>query len=226
MPLNEQYFLMLATFIGLSAPAVISPGPVSTAIVTSGARQGARVGPLVATGHAAMEFLMVSGLALGLRGLMQQPVAAGVIGLAGGALILYMGGNLIWGVWRGELNLPGVATGEDVPLASNRSLIGLGIVTTLSNPFWYGWWVGVGGSYVLDALRFGWLAMALLYLSHIAIDYAWDSFLAGVVGSGRRWINNTVYRVLLVVAGVFLMVVGVQYLLRAADIFGLSFGSG
>ena len=110
--------------------------------------------------------------------------------------------------------------------ATNRSLIWLGVVTTLSNPFWFGWWVGVAGSYVLGALQFGWLALSILFVSHIAVDYLWDSFLAGVVGSGRRWINNTVYRGLLVVAGLFLLYVGIQFLLRAAAAFGLPLGSG
>jgi threonine/homoserine/homoserine lactone efflux protein len=223
---NRQFLTLLLTFLGLTVPAVASPGPVSTAVVTAGARQGVRVGPLVSTGHAMMEFLMVLGLALGLRGLMEQPVVAGIIGLVGGVLMLYMGGSLIWGVWQGKLTLPGIADDEDALPATPWSLIGLGIVTTLSNPFWYGWWVSVGGSYVWDALQFGALATVVLYLSHITVDYLWNSFLAGVVGSGRRWMNNSVYHVLLVVAGMFLLYVGVTFMIRAADVLDLSFWDG
>jgi threonine/homoserine/homoserine lactone efflux protein len=206
----------------LAVPAVISPGPVSTAVVTAGARQGLRVGPLVSTGHAAMEFLMVLGLALGFSSLMQQPVLAGIIGLVGGALMLFMGLSLFWGVWKGKLSLPGVAEKEEA--ASAGSLIGLGVAATLTNPFWYGWWVSIGGACVAEARHLGWLVVVLFFGAHVSVDYIWNSFLAGVVGSGRRWINNTVYRLMLVAAGLFLLYIGVLFLLRAAAIFDLPIG--
>lgn len=213
--------LFLISFL-LAVPAVISPGPVSTAVVTAGARQGLRVGPLVSTGHAAMEFLMVGGLALGFSGLMQQPVLVGIIGLVGGALMLFMGLSLIRGVWQGQMSLPGID--EEQPRSTARSLMGMGVVATLTNPFWYGWWVSIGGACVSEARRLGWLVVGLFFVGHIVVDYGWNSFLAGVIGSGRRWINNTVYRALLVVAGLFLIYIGALFLLRAAGIFGLPFG--
>lgn len=213
--------LFLTSFL-LAVPAVVSPGPVSTAIVTAGARQGIRVGPLVSTGHAAMELLMVVGLALGFSGLMQQPVLAGLIGLVGGGVMLFMGLSLLWGVWRGKLSLPGVD--ETQPRATAGSLMGLGIVATLTNPFWYGWWVSIGGACVSQARQLGWLVVGGFFVAHIAVDYGWNSILAGVIGSGRRWINNTVYRGLLAAAGLFLLYIGVLFLLKAARIFGLPLG--
>lgn len=213
--------ILVVSFL-LAVPAVISPGPVSTAVVTAGARQGLRVGPLVSTGHAAVEFVMVLGLALGFRSLMSQPVLIAIIGLVGGGLMLYMAFSLLWGVYKGRLRLPGI--GEETVETSARSLVGLGIGATLANPFFYGWWVSIGGACVVEARRLGWLAVLLFYATHISVDYLWNSFLAGVVGSGRRWITNTVYRGLLIVAASFLLYLGVLFLLRAAGIIGLPFG--
>ena len=86
--------------------AVVTPGPVSTAIVSESARRGFIVGPLVATGHVALEFIMVMLLALGLAAGLNTPTAITVIALLGGALLLWMGGSMVWGAVKGKLVLP------------------------------------------------------------------------------------------------------------------------
>ena len=50
----------------LALGAVISPGPVSTAIVSQAPRRGWQVGPLLATGHSLMELLIVLLVTVGL----------------------------------------------------------------------------------------------------------------------------------------------------------------
>jgi hypothetical protein len=50
------------------------------------------------------------------------------------------------------------------------------------------------------------------YLGHIAADYAWDTLLSAVVGGGRRWMTDTVYRVLLLACGVFFIYLGGMFL--------------
>jgi threonine/homoserine/homoserine lactone efflux protein len=206
----------------LAVPAGLSPGPLTTTVVALGARQGVRVGPLVTHGHALTEFLMVLALALGFGSLMGRPVVAGLIGLVGGALMLFMGLSLVWGIWRGTISLPRAV--EVRPAVGAGSMFVLGVVASVSSPFWFGWWVGVAGPCVVEARRLGWAVVMLFFLGHIIVDYGWQSFLAGVVGSGRRWINDTSYRVLLGAASLFLLYIGLMFLLRAAGIFGLPFG--
>jgi len=69
----------------------------------------------------------------------------------------------------------------------------------------------VGGGYVLATWEDGLMALCAFYLGHIAADYAWNTFLASVVGSGRRWLSDRVYRVLLVVCGLFLIYTGLRF---------------
>lgn len=209
----------IAGFVILSVPGVISPGTVSTAVVTAGARQGARVGLLVSTGHAAMEYLLVIGMALGFSRLMQMPAIEAFIALAGGLLMVFMGLSMLWGVWRGKLNLP--AVDDQQPPIGTMGLVWLGVGATLGNPFWYGWWVSIGAPYVVQARQMGWAIVLLMITGHISVDYIWNTFLAGVVGSGRRWMTNTVYRALLAAAGLFLIYIGLNFLLRAARLTGL-----
>ncbi len=204
-----RYLSLFAWSFGVAIGPVISPGAVSAAVVTEGARRGFRVGPLISTGHALMELLMVGALALGMGQVLRYPLLVAGIGILGGLFLLWMGGSLGWGALRREFRLP--QPGESGGFQTHRSLIGLGIATTVSNPFWYLWWIGVGGGYVVATQQDGLVALSAFYLGHIAADYAWNTFLASVVSSGRRWLSDRMYQGLLVVCGLFLIYTGLRF---------------
>jgi threonine/homoserine/homoserine lactone efflux protein len=211
-----NYLSLLAWSFGVSIGAVISPGPVSTAIVTEGVRRGGRAGPLISTGHALMELAMVGALALGMRGVLEQPALAAAIGLLGGAFLLWMGGTMAWGAARRTPSLP--RADENPGTGAGRSLIGLGIATTVSNPFWYLWWIGVGGGYVLMTRQQGLAALVTFFLGHVLADYAWNTLLASVAGSGRRWLSDRLYQALLLACGLFLVYTGLRFLWTGAGL--------
>jgi threonine/homoserine/homoserine lactone efflux protein len=191
--------------------AVVTPGPISTAIVSESTRRGFIVGPLVATGHVALEFLMVVLLALGVSAGLRTPLIIAVVSLLGGAVLAWMGGGMVWGAVKGRLTLP--KPGAGVKLLSNRQLLGLGVAATLVNPFWYGWWLTVGATYLAfpQVRVLGLAGLSAFYFGHIAGDYLWDSILSGVVGGGRRWITDGVYKWLIVACGAYLVYVGVTF---------------
>ena len=190
----------------LAIGAVASPGPVSIAIVSQAPRRGWLVGPLLATGHALTELALVVLIALGLAAGLARPGIRVAISLLGGLLLLYMGAGMIWDTWRGKLHLPG----QDVKLSpmTTQQIIGLGVIATLTNPFWYAWWVTVAAGYLARVQVLGIAAIAAFFLGHITADYAWDTLLSGVVGGGRRWMNDLVYRGLLVLCGGFFIYLG------------------
>ncbi len=191
--------------------AVVTPGPISTAIVSESTRRGFIVGPLVATGHVALEFLMVVLLALGVSAGLRTPLIIAVVSLLGGGVLAWMGGGMVWGAVKGRLVLPKPAAG--VKLLSNRQLLGLGVAATLVNPFWYGWWLTVGATYLAfpQVRVLGLAGLLAFYFGHIAGDYLWDSTLSGVVGGGRRWITDGVYKWLIVACGAYLVYLGVTF---------------
>jgi threonine/homoserine/homoserine lactone efflux protein len=209
MEFSMSYISLFMWSFGVTIGAVMSPGPVSTAIVTEGARRGFRVGPLVSTGHALTELVMVGALALGMGQVLEHPVLAAAIGVLGGLFLLWMGGTMAWEAAQRRSKLPRADEGSE---AAGRNLIGLGVATTASNPFWYMWWIGVGGGYVLMAQQQGLIALVLFYLGHILADYVWNTLLASVVGSGRRWFTDGIYQALLLVCGLFLVYTGVRFI--------------
>jgi len=193
--------------------AVITPGPVTTAIVSESARRGFIVGPLVATGHSLLELIMVGLLALGLSAGLNTPAITAAIAVFGGALLLWMGVSMAYGAYVGRIALP--QPGAQATLLSNWQLIGLGVGATLINPFWYAWWVTVAATYVASAQALGAAGVLAFYIGHISADYAWDSVLSGAIGRGRRWISDGAYKLLIIACGLYLVYLGVVFVASA-----------
>jgi threonine/homoserine/homoserine lactone efflux protein len=193
--------------VGLAA--VISPGPISTTIVSQSPRRGWQVGPLVAAGHSVMELVMVLLILLGLGTILARQGAQTAIALIGAVLLAWMGGSMIWDAWRGKARLP--RQDEKLQAMSTRQMMRLGIVATVSNPFWYAWWVTVAAGYLGQAQAFSLSAVMAFYLGHISADFAWDTMLSAVVGGGRRWITNRVYQVIILACGAFFLYLGWQF---------------
>jgi threonine/homoserine/homoserine lactone efflux protein len=204
---------LLAVFVfsfAIGFGAVISPGPVSTAIVSETPRRGWQVGPLVASGHSLMELLIIVLIALGLGTVLAHPSIQTAIALLGGLLLAWMGAGMLWSVWKGRLRLPSAEA--TIPHRSHWRLVGLGVLATLSNPFWYAWWVTVAAGYLAQARALGIAAVAAFYLGHVSADYTWDTTLSGIVGSGRRWFSDRLYRALIALSGVFFIYLGWVFL--------------
>jgi threonine/homoserine/homoserine lactone efflux protein len=193
------FFFSLTVSLG----AVISPGPISTTIVSQAPRRGWAAGPLVATGHALLEFAMTLLLFFGLGIFLMRPEMQTGIALVGGALLFWMGTSMALGVWRGQLRLPRQDTKQQN--LSGGQLISLGVAATASNPFWYAWWVTVAAGYLAQARVLGLAGVAAFYSGHILADFAWDTLLSSAIGGGRRWITERVYQVLLLICSAFFL---------------------
>jgi len=94
-------------------------------------------------------------------------------------------------------------------------LIGLGILTTASNPFWYAWWVTVAAGYLAQAQALGQAAVGAFYIGHISADFAWNTTVAAATSAGRRWLTGGRYRILIAVMGTFMGYLGIRFLLTA-----------
>jgi threonine/homoserine/homoserine lactone efflux protein len=211
MPTDSLLAVFIFSFT-TAIGAVISPGPISTAVVSQSPRNGWRVGPLVSAGHALPELALTFLIAIGLSSFLSAPLIQTIIALVGGLLLLWMGGGLLVGVLRGKMHLPGLD--PSAPILSMRQLLGLGVGGTLTNPFWYAWWVTVAAAYLAQAKALGAGAVAAFYLGHISVDFGWNTFLSTILGSGKRWISNRVYQGIIVLCALFLIYLGGVFLLQ------------
>lgn len=212
MPTGSLVAIFVFSFIA-SIGAVVSPGPVMAAIVTEAPRQGWRVGPLVAIGHTLLELILVVLLGLSFSLGLASPQVRKIIALAGGFLLIFIGGSYILGTWRGRIMLP--KADQTAPARSLFSMVLLGIGTTISNPFWYTWWVTVAAGYLAQARQLSLLAVGMFYIGHISADFAWDTTLSVATSAGTRFLTDRLYQIIIVLTGIFMLYLGVGFLRSA-----------
>lgn len=183
-----------------------SPGPVLTITLAESARRGFKVGPLIVLGHAILEIPVVVAVVLGLGEILKGPMATKILGLGGGGVLVW----LAWQTYRDSL-VP-FSPGEGTAVA--RGWIDLpikGILTSLSNPYWFLWWATIGMAYMTIALGKGWWGILAFYLGHILADLAWYAMVSGLVASGRRFMGTRTYAWLLKGCATVLLVFAVYF---------------
>lgn len=212
MPTENLILIALFSF-AVAIPAVVSPGPVSAAIITETPRQGWRVGPLVAGGHSLLELGMVLIIHFGLSSTLATGMVRNLIAFSGAVVLLGLGIYYLRGAIQGSMRL---STPEiNTPSRSGGSLFALGVVTTVSNPFWFTWWLTVAAGYLAQARSLNVLAVAAFYLGHISADFTWNSILGLATTAGRRWLTDARYRALILITGTFMLYLAGVFLREA-----------
>lgn len=209
LPASSITSIFVFSFL-LAIAAVLTPGPVATTIVSQSPRRGWITGPLVASGHAVMELVLIVLITFGLERGLTNPGVQIAISILGGLLLAYMGAAILLDLWRRKVHLPG--KDEKTAPMSARQLVGMGMLATVGNPFWYAWWVTVAPGYLLQAKAASLGGVAAFYLGHVTADYTWDTALSSILGGGRRWMNDTGYRSLLFLCGAFFIYLAVVFM--------------
>ena len=163
----------------ISASGALSPGPLTVAVLTIGIKGGWRSGFLASVGHTLAELPLVLCLALGLSSVLTDPKVKLLTGALGGSALITFGALQ----FVSSLKEEGGAIKREA--AGSSTLIGFTL--TLFNPFFILWWVSVGLPLIYDALSLmGFKGVAVLYASHVWLDYAWLTSVAHVASMGRR----------------------------------------
>ena len=89
----------------------------------------------------------------------------------------------------------------------------MGVLASLSNPFWYAWWMTAAAIYLLEAKTVGWLIVVGFYFGHISADFVWNLLLSSVIGRGKKLITNKVYAVLISLCAGYLIYLALKFLI-------------
>lgn len=203
---------LYATFVLISLSGALSPGPLTALALSEGVRAGRWAGVRLALGHGLVEIPLVFAIAYGLGEWLRRPLVGGLIGLVGAAVLLWLGYGLAVGAWRGAFSLAAAAAAPP-PAALRFGHMPGGVIFTVTNPYWSLWWATLGAAYVarVVALSATPAAVGGLALSHWCVDLAWLGGLSLLVASGRRFIGERPYRLMLLVCGAFLLAFGVYF---------------
>jgi threonine/homoserine/homoserine lactone efflux protein len=197
------FFSALA--VGFSG--AVMPGPLLTYTIRQTLARGPRAGFIVTAGHAALELVLIALIFLGFDAILQSQAAQTGISIAGGALLLWMGIDMLLRAAKGRVAAPSADAGE-----KKGSLFLAGVVISTGNPYFLVWWAVIGLAQIMQAHNaLGWPGVPVYYVGHIAADFIWYGVVSGVVGATRRFIKEKPYRVLIAALGLILMFFGGQF---------------
>lgn len=205
---------IFTTSLMVGFSGAMMPGPLLTVVISESARWGFVQGLLLVLGHAVAELLIVVALSKGLNKLLKRNLVAGLIGILGGAFLLWMGYSIAESAWRGTLSLS-LASGHEGGVRLGP--IVTGILVSVSNPYWLLWWATVGAGYVLLSLKHGPLGLGGFYIGHISSDLSWYSLVAFVVSSGKEILSQSIYRGVLLVCSLFLIALSLYFIYSGID---------
>jgi len=198
-------FGFTAFLVGFSGAIV--PGPMLTVSITESFKKGYKAGTSVVFGHVAAETGMVVLLGLSLSQILGLKAPFIAICVIGGAFLVFMGINLIK---SGQEKASIQATPEKRTLAYGP--IYGGIITSLSNPFFFLWWFTVGAAFVFEGLRLaGLVGLAAFLIGHWASDFSWYGFVSICTDTGAAIAGDRAYRIVLISCGVFLSILGLGF---------------
>jgi threonine/homoserine/homoserine lactone efflux protein len=201
------------TSFTLALSGALMPGPLFTVTIAESARRGFKAGPLLMVGHSILELVLVVAVVHGLGAYLKLPPVMGGIALCGGLLLLFFGIDMVRTAGRLSLN----KKVDDPQPQSRQHPVLLGILTSLSNPYWTLWWASIGLGYLVTAMQFGVIGICAFFIGHIAADFAWYSLVSYGVSQGKSLLRDTGYRVLIRACGVFLFFFGGWFLVTARN---------
>ncbi|MBC7246584.1 MAG: LysE family transporter [Actinobacteria bacterium] len=192
--------------LGVGLSGALMPGPLLTVTISESYRRGFVAGPLLVAGHAVLEGSLVILLMLGLDRVVGNDVFFGLVGVAGGAFLFWMGLGMAIEVRDGRLHLD----------LEDRSAVRLGpflsgLTTSLSNPYWFMWWATFGLSWMLRSLERGVAGVVFFYTGHIMADVLWYFLVAMLVVTGKRFLSDRIYSYVILACGAFLLVLGARF---------------
>ena len=195
----------IATVVVVSASGALSPGPLTAATATLGAKRGWKTGLLAALGHAIVELPLVALIGLGFFVMLESSKASGALALTGGCFLLFFGSLTLRDAIR--LKIPSKA--EARSLYENPVFVGLAL--SALNPFFIVWWLGVGALLISEALAlWGLWGIAFMYVSHVWLDFAWLPVVAYLASLGR--LDTRLLRALLLALALAVIFFGASFL--------------
>ena len=191
----------------------VVPGSLLAMVVSKSLQVGWLAGPVMMIGHALLELAAAVLLATGLIYFARNRWVQGSIGLAGGAVLVYLG-YLTFQVSGAEAAraLGGAGAGSGQGGEGWLGLVGLGAVMSIVNPYWWLWWATICPAHMTWALGRGRAGGGTYYVGHILSDVVWYSAVSIALATGRSLLSAGVLQGIYVGAALFLVAMGLMFL--------------
>ena len=195
--------------LGVAFSGAAMPGPLLVLTIDQVTKKGFWASPVIIIGHSILEITIVIGLVFGIGRFLGNDIVQGIIGIAGGSFLIWMGVGML-------KSLPKITLKLEIGSQNSKSMVENpvigGILLSLSNPYWIIWWVTIGMAMLTKANALGRTGVAVFYFGHILGDFVWYGFIALMLTLGKRLINDKTYKVLIAICAVFVIFLGVVFI--------------
>lgn len=203
-----EILLLAITSLMVGFSGAIVPGPVFALTVSESAKIGFIAGPLIVAGHILIEAIVIAALILGLGPILKMEATVMTISFLGGIMLLWMGFRLFTSSYKKRAEFK---CEENLPGKKYATTLG-GVILSVSNPYFFIWWATIGGSLLVRGMAIGLVGIIAFAIGHWASDLSWYSFVSLCVSKGREFMTGKTYRIIFLVCGGFLLVLGIIFL--------------
>ncbi len=202
---SELMFLATGSFV-IALSGALMPGPLLTITIGESVKRGAKAGPLLIVGHSILEGALVILLLSGLSSLIVKTGFKIFSFFSGGAILLIMGYSMVRE--SSTIDMEQVrGSGE-----KRGNIILLGILGSISNPYWIIWWATIGLGYLVASIKLGVPGVVCFFIGHILADFAWYTVVSSAIARGKKVFSAKVYRRVICACGIFLIGFGGWFL--------------
>lgn len=200
-----DYLWLFTASFAVALSGALAPGPLLAVTIDQSLRRGYRAGPLLIAGHALAEAMVILLLVFGLGRALHTPQALKSVALVGAAVLIILGVSSLAGLRRLKraTETPSPFSGANLPL--------LGMIMSLSNPYWTVWWLTAGLGLVMAAQKTGLAGISVFFAGHISADLLWYSLVSALVCKNKRFISLKTYRVMVGCCAAALIAFGLYF---------------
>jgi threonine/homoserine/homoserine lactone efflux protein len=204
-------FTATSFVVGLSGALV--PGPMMTITISDSLQKGFITGPLIVLGHFIAELILIILLFAGLGWFIGSSTAVYIIGTLGGFMLILLGYKIV----STTNSLDKLSSSNHI--SNGSSTVINGILTSISNPFFFLWWATIGWAFMFKGIELAGIFGVLGFLvGHWASDLSWFSMVSFFTSRGSQIMTEKHYNILINSSGIFLIILGLYFLLNSQQI--------
>lgn len=200
--------LLLGFTIGLTGALV--PGPMLFITIELSIKRGWVTGPEVVLGHMLIELVLYILILFGFVSFVDHGAISSISVIGGLSLAVF-------GLLTVKDAKTAASTGispktSDLKLTSNP--VALGLITSVSNPYFWIWWLTAGSVLVLKEYELGFLISLAYIVGHWTADLGWFTAVSVSFSRGTSLFSQKTHRFILYACGIFLIFFGVYFILN------------
>ena len=183
----------------------MAPGPMF-AVTVAKSLKSPWAGVKISLGHAVIEVPLILLVFFGLAQFFENEVVQLVLGVLGGAMIIWMA----TGLFRSRKAM--AQEGKDTPYSAFMA----GILMSGLNPFFLVWWVTIGSLLLMNFLEaVGTWGLPLFIIVHWLCDFVWLSLVSFSIYRTRRFWGQKAQEWVFIILSLALLYFGGQFIVKA-----------